>query len=130
MGTTFSNTFDIVHGGFLEAIGSLLDAGVKVHLVHGDRDYPCNWVGGEAASLAVPYSRAAGFARAGYAPLQVVTTTTSTSREEPEHVHDGPATVKEAGMTRWGRGRCGTSKGFARGPGAEVLHPEPQDVRA
>lgn len=99
MGTTFSDTFDIVHGGFLDAIGALLDAGVKVHLVHGDRDYPCNWVGGEAASLAVPYLRAAEFARAGYAPLQVVTTT-STSREGPEHVHDGPTTVKEAGMTR------------------------------
>lgn len=69
MGTTFSDTFDIIHGGFLESIGYLLDSGVKVHMMYGDRDYPCNWVGGEAASLAVPYSKAAEFARAGYAPL-------------------------------------------------------------
>lgn len=38
-------------------------------MMYGDRDYPCNWVGGEAASLAVPYSQAARFADAGYAPL-------------------------------------------------------------
>lgn len=69
MGTTFSDTFDIIHGGFLDSIAHLLDSGVKVHLMYGDRDYPCNWVGGEAASLAVPYSKAAEFARAGYAPL-------------------------------------------------------------
>lgn len=37
--------------------------------MYGDRDYPCNWVGGEAVSLAVPYSKAAEFASAGYAPL-------------------------------------------------------------
>lgn len=38
-------------------------------MMYGDRDYPCNWVGGEAASLAVPYSKAAEFASAGYTPL-------------------------------------------------------------
>lgn len=37
--------------------------------MYGDRDYPCNWVGGEAASLAVPYSKAEDFAAAGYTPL-------------------------------------------------------------
>lgn len=66
---TFHGTFDIIHGGFLQSIGYLLDSGVKVHMMYGDRDYPCNWVGGEAASLAVPYSKAEGFAGAGYAPL-------------------------------------------------------------
>lgn len=59
----------MVRGGFLDSIGHLLDAGVKVHMMYGDRDYPCNWVGGEAASLAVPYSKAGEFAAAGYAPL-------------------------------------------------------------
>lgn len=67
--TTFQSTFDIIHGGFLESIGYLLDSGVKVHMMYGDRDYPCNWVGGEAASLAVPYSKAEEFGAAGYAPL-------------------------------------------------------------
>ncbi|KAG8169263.1 hypothetical protein KVR01_000008 [Diaporthe batatas] len=66
---TFQSTFDIIHGGFLESIGYLLDSGVKVHMMYGDRDYPCNWVGGEAASLAVPYSKAEEFGAAGYAPL-------------------------------------------------------------
>lgn len=66
---TFQGTLDIIHGGFLQSIGYLLESGVKVHMMYGDRDYPCNWVGGEAASLAVPYSRAEDFAGAGYAPL-------------------------------------------------------------
>ncbi|KAI0121382.1 carboxypeptidase C [Xylariales sp. AK1849] len=65
----FQASFDILHGGFLEAIGDLLDSGVKVHMMYGDRDYACNWVGGEKSSLAVPYSRADDFANAGYAPL-------------------------------------------------------------
>lgn len=69
VGQTFQGTMDIIHGGFLESIGYLLDSGVKVHMMYGDRDYPCNWVGGEAASLAVPYSKAEEFAGAGYAPL-------------------------------------------------------------
>ncbi|KAM4058861.1 serine carboxypeptidase [Hirsutella rhossiliensis] len=65
----FGFTRDEVHGGFLDAVAHLLDAGVKVHMMYGDRDYACNWVGGERASLAVPYSRAPDFARAGYSPL-------------------------------------------------------------
>jgi hypothetical protein len=65
----FVESLDIVHGGFLDAIGYLLDAGVKVHMMYGDRDMACNGVGGEKASLAVPYERAADFAGAGYQPL-------------------------------------------------------------
>lgn len=76
----------MILGGFGESIGYLLDNGVKVHMMckscpllstdnktltqtDGDRDYACNWVGGERASLAIPYSRSEDFARAGYAPL-------------------------------------------------------------
>ncbi|KAK2023101.1 serine carboxypeptidase [Colletotrichum zoysiae] len=69
VGRSFSHTFDIILGGFGESIGYLLDKGVKVHMMYGDRDYACNWVGGERASLAVPYSRSLDFANAGYAPL-------------------------------------------------------------
>ncbi len=47
----------------------LLDAGVKVNMMYGDRDYACNWIGGEKASLGVPYGRADEFARTGYSPL-------------------------------------------------------------
>lgn len=66
---SFDKTSDLVHGGFLTAVGHLLDKGIKVHMMYGDRDYACSWTGGEAASLAVPYSRAAEFAAAGYAPF-------------------------------------------------------------
>lgn len=63
---SFAATHDIVHGGFLDAVAYLLDSGVKVHMMYGDRDYACNWVGGEAASLAVPYSRQKDFAESAY----------------------------------------------------------------
>lgn len=69
MGGGFSGTHDMIHGGFLDSIAHLLESGVKVHMMYGDRDYPCNWVGGEAASLAVPYAKAPEFAAAGYVPL-------------------------------------------------------------
>ncbi|GKT76086.1 serine carboxypeptidase [Colletotrichum tofieldiae] len=78
VGKGFSQTFDehyaeaitdMILGGFGESIGYLLDNGVKVHLMYGDRDYACNWVGGEKASLAIPYNRSIDFANAGYAPL-------------------------------------------------------------
>lgn len=39
--------------------------------MYGDRDYPCNWVGGEAVSLSIPWSHSAEFANAGYTPLLV-----------------------------------------------------------
>lgn len=62
----FGATHDGFHGGFLDAIAYLLDNGVKVHLMYGDRDYACNWLGGESASLAVPYSRQTDFAASPY----------------------------------------------------------------
>ena len=67
--TNFQLSHDIVHGGFLDALAYLLDSGVKVHMMYGDRDYACNWVGGQASSLAVPWSRQDDFAAAGFAPL-------------------------------------------------------------
>jgi len=66
---SFDSTRDIVHGGFMDAVGYLLDHGVKVHMMYGDRDYACNWIGGEMVSLAIPYSRQANFSQAGYTPL-------------------------------------------------------------
>ncbi|KAK2595151.1 hypothetical protein QQS21_007111 [Conoideocrella luteorostrata] len=65
----FVGTLDEIHGGFLDAVGYLLDSGVKVHMMYGDRDFACNWIGGENASLAIPYSRAKDFKKAGYVPL-------------------------------------------------------------
>lgn len=60
---------DMPRGGYLEDLADLLDHGVKVALVYGDRDFACNWIGGEAASLAIPHRHRKDFAAAGYAPL-------------------------------------------------------------
>jgi carboxypeptidase C (cathepsin A) len=35
-------------------------------MMYGDRDYACSWIGGEAASLALPYSKQAEFNAAPY----------------------------------------------------------------
>ncbi|KAM3517671.1 hypothetical protein NHJ13051_008786 [Beauveria bassiana] len=67
--SNFDDSVDYLKRGFVDAVGYLLDAGVKVHLMYGDRDFACNWIGGEMSSLAVSHAQAAGFAAAGYAPL-------------------------------------------------------------
>ncbi|WEW56556.1 serine-type carboxypeptidase [Emydomyces testavorans] len=56
--------------GYLEDLAYLLDSGVKVSLVYGDRDYACNWIGGEEVSLAIKYSNSEKFRAAGYADIQ------------------------------------------------------------
>ncbi|KAK1757178.1 serine carboxypeptidase [Echria macrotheca] len=63
------DTYDVFLGGFIESLGALLDGGVKVHMVYGDSDYACNWLGGETISLAIPHSSHSVFASAGYTPL-------------------------------------------------------------
>ncbi|KAJ9243607.1 hypothetical protein DTO207G8_1686 [Paecilomyces variotii] len=55
--------------GYLEDIGYILDSGIKVALVYGDRDYACNWIGGEEVSLKVNYTDSDKFRAAGYADL-------------------------------------------------------------
>lgn len=65
----FTATGDFVRGGNLEALGKLLDRNVKVALVYGDRDYQCNWIGGEQISLAINSTFTAGFHAAGYTPI-------------------------------------------------------------
>ncbi|KAK7744408.1 hypothetical protein SLS62_010198 [Diatrype stigma] len=68
----FRGLGDYPRAGWLEDLASLLDdAGVKVHLVYGDRDFACNWLGGEAASLAIPHAGREAFRAAGYADLVV-----------------------------------------------------------
>lgn len=65
----FSVTGDYPRDGFLEDIAYVLDSGIKVALVYGDRDYACNWIGGESVSLSVQYSQASNFKNAGYAQI-------------------------------------------------------------
>ena len=66
----FNLTGDFVRGHSLASLGSLLDKGVKVALVYGDRDYQCNWLGGEAISLAIKSNAASSFTKAGYANIE------------------------------------------------------------
>ncbi|KAK3401610.1 Alpha/Beta hydrolase protein [Sordaria brevicollis] len=70
---------DRARGGLIQKLASLIHRGVRVGLVYGDRDYICNWLGGEAASLAIaaavkdidpnsPYPTK--FAQAGYTDIK------------------------------------------------------------
>ncbi|KAG9584854.1 secreted carboxypeptidase-like protein, partial [Aureobasidium melanogenum] len=65
----FMRTGDISKGGLIEDIAYILDNGVKVAMMYGDRDYACNWLGGEASSLHIPWESQEAFSKAGYTPL-------------------------------------------------------------
>ena len=67
----FQTIGDYPRGGLLEDLSYLIDSGIKVAMVYGDRDYACNWIGGEAASLAVAYSKTSNFQSAGYEDIHV-----------------------------------------------------------
>ncbi|KAH8895308.1 alpha/beta-hydrolase [Thozetella sp. PMI_491] len=61
---------DFVKGSNLAILGRLLDRGAKVALMYGDRDYQCNWFGGEAISTAINSKISASFKQAGYANIE------------------------------------------------------------
>jgi Serine carboxypeptidase len=67
----FTKIGDSSRGGLLEDIAAVLESGVKVALVYGDRDFACNWIGGENVSLNIPWSQQQKFSSAGYTDLQV-----------------------------------------------------------
>ncbi|KAI1380519.1 alpha/beta-hydrolase [Hypoxylon crocopeplum] len=70
----FVSTGDYEREAMVPKLASLLNAGVRVGLIYGDRDYICNWLGGEAVSLALAQSvagYASSFPSAGYAPIIV-----------------------------------------------------------
>lgn len=66
----FTKTGDFVLGRNLAVLGELLDRGVKVALMYGDRDFQCNWLGGEAISLAIASEITPDFQEAKYAEIQ------------------------------------------------------------
>lgn len=73
--SAFTATGDHERGPLVPQIAALLNKGVRVGLVYGDRDFICNWLGGEAVSLSVASEAggayAAQFPSAGYAPIIV-----------------------------------------------------------
>ncbi|KAJ9308922.1 hypothetical protein DTO217A2_1598 [Paecilomyces variotii] len=70
--TAFQQTGDYDRGGQISDLASLLERGVRVALIYGDRDYICNWEGGQAISFSVAAalsSYLSPFNLAGYAPI-------------------------------------------------------------
>ena len=69
----FSQTGDYERGDQISQMAYLLTLGVRVALVYGDRDYICNWLGGEAVafSIAAQSPAYAPFYSAGYADIVV-----------------------------------------------------------
>ncbi|ATY66646.1 carboxypeptidase S1 [Cordyceps militaris] len=71
----FDATGDLSRGQVIPRIAKLLNQGVRIGFIYGDRDYICHWFGGEAVSLAV--AKEAGgqyvtqFPAAGYSPIIV-----------------------------------------------------------
>ncbi|PNS18953.1 Carboxypeptidase Y A [Sphaceloma murrayae] len=65
----FRGMGDYPRSGWLDYLAFLLENDIKVNLLYGDRDFACNWYGGERASLAINYSGSEAFRSAGYAPL-------------------------------------------------------------
>ena len=73
VGSAFFSTGDYARGGQIEDLAYLLSIGVRVGFVYGDRDYICNWLGGEAISFSVAAQSPShsGFFSAGYAAIVV-----------------------------------------------------------
>ncbi|KAL8938962.1 MAG: hypothetical protein Q9211_002963 [Gyalolechia sp. 1 TL-2023] len=67
----FANSGDFAYPNFIEDLETILNNSIRVTLFYGDADYICNWLGGQAVSLAVNYTNKAEFAAAGYAPFMV-----------------------------------------------------------
>ena len=69
----FFQTGDYERGDHIGEMAYLLSLGVRIALVYGDRDYICNWFGGEAISFSIA-AQAAGYSpfySAGYADIVV-----------------------------------------------------------
>ncbi|KAH6894275.1 Alpha/Beta hydrolase protein [Thelonectria olida] len=71
----FSDTGDQARDGNIARLAALVNKGIHVGLIYGDRDYICNWMGGEAVSKEIA-TLAGGdyttkFPDAGYAPIIV-----------------------------------------------------------
>lgn len=72
----FAQTGDYERGDQISQMGYLLSMGVRVALIYGDRDFICNWVGGEAVSfsIAAQSPNYSPFYSAGYADIVVNST--------------------------------------------------------
>lgn len=67
----FRSIGDYPRPGWLEDLSYLLENGIKVALVYGDRDFACNWIGGEAVSVAIDWDSADEFHASGYQDIVI-----------------------------------------------------------
>ncbi|KAJ4296257.1 hypothetical protein N0V90_006302 [Kalmusia sp. IMI 367209] len=58
----------------IDTINYVAQSGIKIALVYGDRDYRCNWLGGEAISLAMEHQSSSNFRAAGYSSIDTNST--------------------------------------------------------
>lgn len=68
----FLRTGDIVKEGSITELAEILESGIRIALIYGDRDFICNWLGGEAVSFAIAGAlqpKYSPFYTAGYAPI-------------------------------------------------------------
>ncbi|KAF2171513.1 hypothetical protein M409DRAFT_18628 [Zasmidium cellare ATCC 36951] len=57
---------DFARPGWIHKLEYRLEKGIKVAFVYGDKDYICNWLGGEAVSLAINSTSTTPFPSSGY----------------------------------------------------------------
>lgn len=69
--TAFRGIGDYPRPGWVGDLEYLLENEIKVHMMYGDRDYACHWLGGEAVSLAINYTGTEKFHAAGYTDIVV-----------------------------------------------------------
>ena len=71
--SVFLHTGDMARTDPIRDIAYLLSLGIRVGLIYGDRDYLCNWLGGEEISFAIAAATPAygPFYTAGYADIVV-----------------------------------------------------------
>ena len=70
----FTSTGDYERGNYINDLAYLLSQGIRVALIYGDRDYACNWLGGEAVSFSIAGAAQPAYSSwysAGYAPIIV-----------------------------------------------------------
>lgn len=69
--SAFRGIGDYPRPGWVEDLAFLLENNIKIHMMYGDRDYACNWIGGEAVSLAINYTGTEKFHAAGYTDIVI-----------------------------------------------------------
>lgn len=88
-------TGDAIRTSGLKSIEYLLEQGVKVAMMYGDRDFRCNWLGGEQLGLQANWSGAPAFRESGYEVIQ--TSTCYTGGVVRQHGNMSFARVFDAG---------------------------------